>query len=27
MSTDMTNWVWCEECLEWKDAGEEDKDD
>ena len=23
MSTDMTNWVWCEDCLEWKDAGEE----
>ena len=20
----LKNWVWCEDCLEWKDAGEED---
>ena len=19
----LKNWVWCEECLEWKDAGDE----
>ena len=19
----LKNWVWCEDCLEWKDAGEE----
>ena len=23
MSNDMINWVWCEDCLDWKDAGEE----
>ena len=23
MSTDITNWVWCEDCLDWKDAGNE----
>ena len=21
--TELKNWVWCEDCLEWKDAGEE----
>jgi len=20
---ELKNWVWCEDCLEWKDAGEE----
>jgi hypothetical protein len=20
---ELKNWVWCESCLEWKDAGEE----
>ena len=23
MSNDMINWVWCEDCLEWKNAGED----
>ena len=23
MSSDMINWVWCEDCLEWKNAGED----
>ena len=20
---ELKNWVWCEDCLEWKDAGDE----
>jgi len=20
---ELKNWVWCEDCLDWKDAGEE----
>ena len=23
MRNDMINWVWCEDCLEWKNAGED----
>tara|TARA_R110000824_G_scaffold117801_1_gene269823 strand:+ start:224 stop:418 length:195 start_codon:yes stop_codon:yes gene_type:complete len=23
MVTDVINWVWCQDCLDWKDAGNE----